>query len=259
MKTIVILFLSIFTLIGCSDENNQEEITNDNLLKNRLVELLGTGKSPTIEYRSNNTYKQTFFHSESNDSNSNKLWMIVEGKYSINNAELKIENGTVVYIDSLVSYFGWQIIFTHEIELKLSGNQLLMTPVKVFTSETGSKTELWGRWSHTSWTISYRNQIIIYEGRQTETYTFNKDSSQIYFSFDYSEKNIFDPYSGKSDFIYNPPLLSIDATTENIQNVTFKNGKMYWYYDLKPNILGKDYQLNNSEVLQPFSLKTWEN
>lgn len=229
MKILICAGLVLVTLVGCDQGNPLSKPTiQDQNLKAQILGAWRQGPKYYIEYRADNTYRDSSFMTVPEDYNAWKLMYVTEGNYYIQDGILYTENFKVIYADTtrLVSFRALNY------EFKVAGNfWLWRTAVDVFVPNQQYRPELWGSWSSFSWAY-LRGPTKAYVGRQRELYTFTKDSSRYQYVLESLDGRTF---SYKVKFSFSSTLF----VQEKIQYYTdalveFRSGRMLWRYIIPP-------------------------
>ena len=243
MKQLSILVIAAHLFMGCSKDDPIVGIANgDEVLRASLIGTWSGGNSYRVTYYSDGTYMDSSFANQTTDTTSYTLYESRKGRYSITNSILERTEIHIVYRDSTRLPGGFlESPIGQEIQIDL--NRLNMKLVDVYSLVQGNGTELFGTWTITKWVCSNSggSPRKIYEGRRKETYSFVKDSLTLSYNWEYLDGNGPDDVSITATYLYDPPMLSLAHPLTDDRKVVFKNGKMYWYMNIIPSPMIKQY------------------
>lgn len=173
-----------------------------------------------------------------NDSGILEFMYERTGNYKLIDNQIVLSNINVNYNKSLG---GVSIIWSDQ-EAYLVDGKISFKPVTILDGRE-IKNELWNYWTTVKHVYHYVDSPEIeYNGREKYFYEFIKDNSKVRYGWDYLDSNPWQSTEYRSDYTYNPPLISFMNMKENYL-VEFKNNKMYWYWKF---ILNKSSKENGS-------------
>jgi len=231
-KLLQILIIAVIILAGCSLDDTTSPNSNDPSLKDQLVGYWSFAPNFSITYNDDFTYCDSVFVMCEGDT-TYTLARVTTGEYSLRDSILNRTMIHVTYIDTLIySYLG-QIVWDFEQIISFDNGELSSTTVKTFDLVEGSGNELWGTWTRTACTfICEHNPFqVSYEGREQYTYEFVENANYFTLSWLYLDQIPVTGPSFNSEFIYNPPALSLIGPADFIDRVEFHDNRMFWYYD----------------------------
>lgn len=236
MKNLIIsklTFLSILSVIITFSfcKKDDDSLSNDNLIKNKLIGTWYIYNYKTISFKTNNTFIDTSYALYNDKPNEYQITNILQGSYSIDNGQLKFSDIKLIYTKgqenvTLGSYYT-------ELEplnnLSFDNDKLVIEPKTSLSTELKTNSII-GKWSSDELIAVYDKNLEnkFTGGIKRSTFNFKSDSSVVCeYKFIYDNK-VFSA-NDSVDFNFKSSVLSINQWNFSV-NVSFNDNQMFWIH-----------------------------
>ncbi len=228
MPKLIALATLILTLaLNCSDGSIFNPTNRYDELAAKTIGHWQSGTS-TLSFSGNGDFTEAYdLHLYEN----NKLRVIQKGKFEIVDSVLILKTVSWSFSNQELVDQGLSIVPWYK-EIKMLKDVMIVQPVMMFTKESGSVTELAGKWKMPKWayhsTPDYKAAVC-----QEVYYDFSSPDS-VRYGWVYLDPCPFPDPNFKTPYQYEPPFIDVHGPSIYDTLVKFKNNKMYWYSKLKP-------------------------